>query len=76
MLVNLEKYLVLNQENFNLLIQHLNCNLSQSDNIYLITYLIANLLCYLAMFMTVKLAMFLYFQFFKKSRRVVRRWDI
>lgn len=76
MLVDIKVFLILSQQNFEELIQYFNCNLTSNSEMYMITYLFTNLMCYLAIFMTVKVALFLYYQFFKSNRKVVRRWDI
>ena len=46
MLIDITKFLIISQTNFNSIIEQLNCNLTINDSSYLITYLFVNFLAY------------------------------
>lgn len=67
MLINITKFLIISQSQFELIITQFNCNLTINDPNYLITYLFANLLAYILIYIILKIVLVLYFKLFKRS---------
>lgn len=66
-MVDITKFFIIDQEQFNNIIIFLNCDLVPTDKEYLISYLFANFLGYFLILMTVIIAMKIY----RKLRRKV-----
>lgn len=66
-MIDITKFFIINQEQFNAIITFLNCDLSPIDNEYLMSYLFANFLGYFLIIMTLVISMRIY----KKLRRKV-----
>ena len=69
MVINLKMFLLLSISQFETLIDSLGLTLSQSSNTYLLTYLFANLLAYVIIFVFIGSILWLYRQLFSKKRR-------
>lgn len=67
-MINILKFLIISTEQFDNIITTLNCNLTQSDPLYLLTYFFANLLSYLFIFVVIKVSLWMFFYFFKFRR--------
>lgn len=65
MLIDLTKFLIIKQEQFDNLISYLSCDLNITDKEYLITYLFANFFAYFLIIMTIIICMKIY----RKLRR-------
>lgn len=68
-IINLSKFLIITTSQFDELVQLLNCNLTVDSDVYMVTYLFANLFAYLIIFLFIKLVVWVYFQIFSKKER-------
>lgn len=68
-IIDLSKFLIISTSQFDNLVQIVNCNLTQTSDMYMITYLFANLFAYIIIFLFLKLVMWVYFQIFSKKER-------
>lgn len=68
MLINIEKFLIINIDSFNTLIQNLGVNLNINDSCYMATYILTNIFGYLLIFLCIKVIMFMYYQLFSKKK--------
>lgn len=69
MVIDISNFMIISQENFNILLFKFGCVLTPQKDIYFISYLCANLTAYLLIFAFIKLILTLYYMFFKKSDR-------
>lgn len=69
MLIDITKFLIISQNQFETIINCFNCNLTINDQCYLITYLFTNCMAYLIIFLIIKIVMFCYYQIFDKKKR-------
>jgi len=70
-MIDISKFLIINLEQFNQLINTLNLNLTASDSEYLLTYLYTNFMAYIIIYLFIRIVMFCYFQIFSSKRRVL-----
>ncbi len=68
MLVNIEKFLIINQSTFNKIIADLNCNLTIDDKAYLATYILVNIFAYMVVIITLYVIKFMYYELFKQKK--------
>lgn len=68
MLVNIEKFLIINQSTFNKIIADLNCNLTIDDKEYLATYILANIFAYMVIIISLYVIKFMYYELFKQKK--------
>lgn len=68
MLIDITKFLIISQTNFNSIIEQLNCNLTINDSSYLITYLFANFLAYFFLLVFIWLVFYLYNKIFSRKK--------
>lgn len=68
MLINLEKFFLIKQSDFNQLIENLNTTLTIDDPNYLMTYILANILAYIVIIVVIKIILFMYYQLFSKKK--------
>lgn len=67
MLINIEKFLIIDITSFNTLIENLGCNLTVNDPCYLGTYILVNIFAYLLIFLCIKIILFMYYQLFSRK---------
>lgn len=70
-MINLIKFLIISQDEFDTLLVHFNCNLTTNDPQYMITYLFVNFLAYFIIFLSIKIIMWLYNAFFSKRGEII-----
>lgn len=68
MLIDITKFMIINQEQFENIISQFNCSLSINDNCYLITYLFTNFLAYVFLFLFLWLVFYLYNKIFSSKK--------
>lgn len=68
MLIDITKFLIISQSNFEILISQFNCNLTINDNNYLITYLFTNLLAYFFLLVFIWLVLYMYNKLFSRKK--------
>lgn len=68
MLINIEKFLIINIDSFNKIIQSIGVNLTIDDPCYMATYILTNIFGYLLIFLCIKIIMFMYYQLFSKKK--------
>lgn len=66
-MIDITKFMIISQTNFETIINTFNCNLTVNDSNYLITYLFTNFLAYFFIFFVIWLALYL-------SRLVFKGW--
>lgn len=59
-MIDITKFFIINQQQFNSIITFLNCDLVSTDKQYVITYLFANFLGYFLIIMTLIISMKMY----------------
>lgn len=67
-MVNIEKYLIISQEQFNILCESLNCTLIPTDKEYLLAYLFTNFLAYFVIIISIYIIMTIYYKLFHKKK--------
>lgn len=67
-MVNIEKYLIISQEQFDMLSTSLGCTLIPTDNEYLLTYLFINFLAYFVIIISIYIIMTIYYKLFHKKK--------
>ncbi len=60
MMIDITKFLIISQSQFDSLIQFLNCDLTVNDKEYMITYLFANFFAYFLILMTISICLKIY----------------
>lgn len=70
-MVDITKFLIISQDQFEDIILNFNCNLTINDPQYLYTYLFTNFLAYVIIFLSIKIIMWLYYSFFSKAGAVL-----
>lgn len=68
-IIDLSKFLIISTSQFDELVQIINCNLTQTSDMYMITYLFTNLFAYVIIYLFIKVVMWVYFQIFSKKER-------
>lgn len=68
-IIDISKFLIINTNQFDTLVQTINCNLTQTSDMYMITYLFSNLFAYILIFLFLKTVVWFYFQLFSKKER-------
>lgn len=68
MLIDITKFLIISQTNFDTIISQLNCNLTINDSSYLITYLFTNFLAYFFLLVFIWLVIYLYNKIFSRKK--------
>ena len=66
-MVDISKFFIVSQTQFDNIISFLNCNLSASDDTYVLTYLFVNFMAYIIIFFV----LFISLKIYKKLKRVV-----
>ena len=66
-MIDITKFMIISQSNFEEIIDIFNCNLSVNDSNYLITYLFTNFIAYFFILFVIWLALYL-------SNLVFKRW--
>lgn len=66
-MIDITKFMIISQTDFETIINTFNCNLTVNDSNYLITYLFTNFLAYFFILFVIWLALYL-------SRLVFKRW--
>ena len=66
-MIDITKFMIISQTNFDSIINTFNCNLSVTDSNYLITYLFTNFIAYFFILFVIWLALYL-------SNLVFKRW--
>lgn len=66
-MIDITKFMIISQTNFDAIINTFNCNLSVTDSNYLITYLFTNFMAYFFILFVIWLAIYL-------SNLVFKRW--
>lgn len=66
-MIDITKFMIISQTNFDSIINTFNCNLSINDSNYLITYLFTNFIAYFFILFVIWLALYL-------SNLVFKRW--
>lgn len=66
-MIDITKFMIISQSNFEEIIDIFNCNLSVNDSNYLITYLFTNFITYFFILFVIWLALYL-------SNLVFKRW--
>lgn len=68
MLIDITKFLIISQANFDTIISQLNCNLTINDSSYLITYLFTNFLAYFFLLVFIWLVFYVYNKLFSNKK--------
>lgn len=68
-IIDISVFLIVKTDQFDRLVQIINCNLTQTSDLYMITYLFTNLFAYIIIFLFLKLVVWFYFQLFSKKER-------
>lgn len=68
MLVNIEKFLIINKSTFDMIIVNLNCNLTIDDKVYLATYILVNIFAYMVIIISLYVIKFMYYELFKQKK--------
>ena len=69
MLIDITKFLIISQNQFDVIINSLNCNLTIADPCYLVSYLFVNFMAYVIIYLVIKIVMFCYYQIFSNNKR-------
>lgn len=70
-MVDITKFFIVSQDQFNNIIYHLNCNINIDSDIYLITYLITNLFAIVVIYLSIKIILWIYYSFFSKRGNII-----
>jgi len=67
-MVNITKFLIVNQTMFEGIILQFNLTLDVTDPVYLLTFLFANFLAYMCIFTVLYVVKFMFFELFRKRK--------
>lgn len=70
-MVDITKFFIVSQDQFNNIIDYLNCNINIDSDIYLITYLITNLFAIVVIYLSIKIILWIYYSFFSKRGNII-----
>lgn len=68
MLIDITKFMIISQSNFDNIVSQLNCNLTISDSNYLITYLFTNFIAYFFLLTFIWLVLYMYNKLFSRKK--------
>lgn len=66
-MIDITLFFIIKQEQFEAIIQQFNCNLTINDPSYLATYLFANLMAYIFIYLIIRVVLTLYFEILKRG---------
>lgn len=69
-LINITKFMIISTTQFDSIIEQYNCNLTVSDPQYLQTYILINIIAYLAIYASIKIILWIYYSFFSKRGEI------
>lgn len=67
-MVDITKFFIITQDQFNNALQYLNCDLTIYDKNYFSAYIIANIFGYIIIFMSLYIILTIYFKLFAKKK--------
>ena len=67
-MVDITKFFIINQEQFQSIIDYLGCDLTVFDKNYLASYIIANAFCYLVILISLYVIFTIYYKLFHKRK--------
>ena len=70
-MVDITKFFIVSQDQFNNIIDYLSCNINIDSDIYLITYLITNLFAIVVIYLSIKIILWIYYSFFSKRGNII-----
>lgn len=68
-MVDILKLMLISQTDFNNILASLNCTLTPTSDMYLLTYLFTNLMAYFLIYAFIRAIMTIYYMFFAKTDR-------
>ena len=67
-MVDITKFFIINQDQFQAVLNYLNCDISIYDKNYFSSYIIANMFAYLVIFTSIYMILTLYYKLFAKKK--------
>lgn len=71
-MVDITKFFIINQEQFESIINSMNLTLSTYDQTYLLTYIIVNIFAYFMIFMFLMIVKFMYYKLFSRKGLIIK----
>lgn len=67
-MVDITKFFIITQDQFQLVLEYLNCDINTYDKNYFISYIAANIFGYFIIFMSLYVILTLYYKLFQKKK--------
>ncbi len=67
-MVDITKFFIIKQDQFEAVLEYLNCNITTYDKNYFTSYIIANIFAYFIIFMSIYVILTMYYKLFSKKK--------